>query len=116
MPIFGGIVGIVIAVCTMNTAARYVSLWVSRLTIPDSCSSLHITPYSFLMAQSYAGFVVLYTWVSNSFLRLPSRHAGVVALVNAFSQLSDVAGSCVSSCFHVVFVAQVSHKVVWPSA
>ena len=47
----------------------------------------------FLMAQSYAGFVVLYTWVSNSFPRPPSKRAVVVALVNAFSQLGNIAGS-----------------------
>ncbi|TBU48995.1 MFS general substrate transporter [Dichomitus squalens] len=75
VPIFGGIVGFVIAICTMDTAARYVSL--------------------FLMAQSYAGFVVLYTWVSNSFPRPPSKRAVAVALVNAFSQLGNVAGSYV---------------------
>ncbi|KAH9900037.1 MFS general substrate transporter [Cubamyces lactineus] len=74
-PILGGIVGFIIAICTMNTAARYVSL--------------------FLMAQSYAGFVVLYTWVSNSFPRPPSKRAVAVALVNAFSQLGNVAGSYV---------------------
>ena len=28
VPIFGGIVGFIIAICTMNTAARYVSLYV----------------------------------------------------------------------------------------
>ncbi|OBZ77136.1 hypothetical protein A0H81_03715 [Grifola frondosa] len=75
VPIFGGIVGFIIAICTMNTAARYISL--------------------FLMAQSYAGFVVLYTWVSNSFPRPPSKRAVAVALVNAFSQLGNVAGSYV---------------------
>ncbi|KAI0921672.1 hypothetical protein AcW1_004425 [Taiwanofungus camphoratus] len=70
-----GIVGFIIAISTMNTAARYISL--------------------FLMAQQYAGFVVLYTWVSNSFPRPPSKRAVAVALVNAFSQLGNVAGSYV---------------------
>ena len=45
------------------------------------------------MAQSYAGFVVHYTWVSNSFPRPPSKRAVAVALVNAFSQLGNIAGS-----------------------
>ncbi|GBE79766.1 hypothetical protein SCP_0209670 [Sparassis crispa] len=75
IPYFFGLIGFVIAISTMNTAARYVSL--------------------FLMAQSYAGFVVLYTWVSNSFPRPPSKRAVAVALVNAFSQLGNVAGSYV---------------------
>ncbi|EJF62792.1 sugar transporter [Dichomitus squalens] len=75
VPIFGGIVGSVIAICTMNTAARYVSL--------------------FLMAQSCAGYAVLFTWVSNSFPRPPSKRAVALALVNAFSQLGGIAGSYV---------------------
>ncbi|KAI9001386.1 MFS general substrate transporter [Trametes punicea] len=77
-PFIGGILGFVIAICTMNTAARYVSL-----------------NNRFLMANSYSGFVVMYTWVSNSFPRPPSKRAVAVALVNAFSQLGNVAGSYV---------------------
>ncbi|KAJ7744490.1 major facilitator superfamily domain-containing protein [Mycena maculata] len=67
-----GIVGFIIAISTMNTAARYVSL--------------------FLMAQQYAGFVVMYAWMSNSFPRPPSKRAVALALMNAFSQLGNVAG------------------------
>ncbi|EPT03628.1 hypothetical protein FOMPIDRAFT_86900 [Fomitopsis schrenkii] len=70
-----GIVGFIISVCTMNVAARYISL--------------------FLMALQYAGFVVMYTWVSNSFPRPPSKRAVAVALVNAIAQLGNVAGSYV---------------------
>ncbi|KAF9006428.1 MFS general substrate transporter [Cyathus striatus] len=70
-----GIVGFIIAISTMNTVARYISL--------------------FLMAQSYAGFIVLYAWMSNSFPRPPSKRAVALALMNAFSQLGNVAGSYV---------------------
>jgi len=70
-----GMIGFIIAIATMNTAARYVSL--------------------FLMAQSYAGFIVLYAWMSNSFPRPPSKRAVALALMNAFSQLGNVAGSYV---------------------
>ncbi|KAF7332146.1 FCP1-like proteiny domain-containing protein [Mycena kentingensis (nom. inval.)] len=70
-----GILGFVIAVSTMNTAARYISL--------------------FLMAQSYAGFVVMYAWMSNSFPRPPSKRAVALALMNAWSQLGNIAGSYV---------------------
>ncbi|TFK28785.1 sugar transporter [Coprinopsis marcescibilis] len=70
-----GIVGFIIAIATMNTAARYISL--------------------FLMAQSYAGFVVLFAWISNSFPRPPSKRAVALALINAISQLGNVAGSYV---------------------
>ena len=47
------------------------------------------------MAQSYAGFVCLYAWMSNSFPRPPSKRAVAVALINAFSQLGNIAGSYV---------------------
>ncbi|CAL1701087.1 unnamed protein product [Somion occarium] len=74
-PLFFGIIGFVIAVSTMNTAARYVSL--------------------FLMAQSYAGFIVFLTWISNSIPRPPSKRAVALAFINAFSQLGNIAGSYV---------------------
>ncbi|KIY63519.1 sugar transporter [Cylindrobasidium torrendii FP15055 ss-10] len=72
-----GIVGFVIAISTMNTAARYVSL--------------------FLMASMYSGFIVFYAWISNSFPRPTEKRAVVLALTNAFSQLGNVAGSYIWS-------------------
>lgn len=48
---------------------------------------------SFLMAQSYAGFVIFYAWISNTFSRPPSKRAVVLAITNAFSQLGNIAGS-----------------------
>jgi hypothetical protein len=47
------------------------------------------------MAQSYAGFVCMYAWMSNSFPRPPSKRAVAVALINGFSQLGNIAGSYV---------------------
>ncbi|KAF9821273.1 hypothetical protein IEO21_00881 [Rhodonia placenta] len=70
-----GIVGFIIAVSTMNTAARYVSL--------------------FLMAQSYAAFITFLTWISNSIPRPPAKRAVALAFINAFSQLGNIAGSYV---------------------
>jgi len=66
-------IGFIIAISTMNTAARYVSL--------------------FLMVVSYSGLVCLYAWISNSFPRPPAKRAVVLALTNATSQLGSVAGS-----------------------
>ncbi|KAH9927209.1 MFS general substrate transporter [Epithele typhae] len=74
-PLVVGIVGFVIAISTMNLAARYISL--------------------FLMAQSYAGFIIFLAWVSNTIVRPPSKRAVALALINAFSQLGNVAGSYV---------------------
>ncbi|KIM90743.1 hypothetical protein PILCRDRAFT_59096 [Piloderma croceum F 1598] len=77
IPLAVGILGFVIAAATMNTAARYISL--------------------FLMAQSYAAFITFLAWVSNSIPRPPSKRAVALATINAFSQLGNVAGSFVIS-------------------
>ncbi|KEP53569.1 MFS general substrate transporter [Rhizoctonia solani 123E] len=70
-----GIIGFIIAEVTMNVPARYLAL--------------------FLMAQSYAGFIVFWAWCSNSLPRPPSKRAVALALINAFSQLGNVSGSYV---------------------
>jgi len=75
VPLAIGILGFVIAAATMNTAARYISL--------------------FLMAQSYAAFITFLAWVSNSISRPPSKRAVALAAINAFSQLGNIAGSYV---------------------
>ncbi|RYP03391.1 hypothetical protein DL764_005176 [Monosporascus ibericus] len=74
-PVIGGLVGFVISMSTLNTAARYVAL--------------------FLQASSYAGFIVFYSWISSSFPRPPAKRAVAIAMINAFSQLGNVAGSYV---------------------
>ncbi|CAH0058197.1 unnamed protein product [Clonostachys solani] len=74
-PILGGIVGFVISMSTLNVAARYVAL--------------------FLQASSYAGFIVFYSWISSSFPRPPAKRAVAIAMINAFSQLGNIAGSYV---------------------
>ncbi|KAI1413908.1 MFS general substrate transporter [Hypoxylon sp. FL1857] len=74
-PIIGGIVGFIISMSTLNVAARYVAL--------------------FLQASAYAGFIVFYSWISSSFPRPPAKRAVAIALINAFSQLGNVAGSYV---------------------
>ncbi|PHH67498.1 hypothetical protein CDD82_1421 [Ophiocordyceps australis] len=70
-----GIVGFIISMCTLNSIARYIAL--------------------FLQAGSYAGFVVFYSWISSSFPRPPAKRAVAIALINAFSQLGNIAGSYV---------------------
>jgi hypothetical protein len=74
-PILVGIVGFVISMATSNTAARYIAL--------------------FLQASSYAGFIVFYSWISSSFPRPPAKRAVAIAMINAFSQLGNIAGSYV---------------------
>lgn len=74
-PIVIGLIGFVISMATLNTAARYIAL--------------------FLQASSYAGFIVFYSWISSSFPRPPAKRAVALAMVNAFSQLGNVAGAYV---------------------
>ncbi|KAH6886844.1 major facilitator superfamily domain-containing protein [Thelonectria olida] len=74
-PIIVGLVGFVISMCTLNVAARYVAL--------------------FLQTASYAGYIVFYSWISTSFPRPPAKRAVAIALINAFAQLGNVAGSYV---------------------
>ncbi|KAE8367307.1 major facilitator superfamily domain-containing protein [Aspergillus caelatus] len=74
-PILVGLVGFIISMSTLNVAARYVAL--------------------FLQAASYAGFIVFYSWISSSFPRPPAKRAVAIAMINAFSQLGNVAGSYV---------------------
>lgn len=74
-PIIGGMVGFIISMSTDVVAARYVAL--------------------FLQASSYAGFIVFYSWISSSFPRPPAKRAVALAIINAFSQLGNVAGSYV---------------------
>jgi predicted MFS family arabinose efflux permease len=76
-PILVGIIGFVISMSTENVAARYIAL--------------------FLQASSYAGFIVFYSWISSSFPRPPAKRAVALAIINAFSQLGNVAGSYVWS-------------------
>ncbi|KAF4971704.1 hypothetical protein FZEAL_9768 [Fusarium zealandicum] len=74
-PILVGVVGFVISMATEAKAARYLAL--------------------FLQASSYAGFIVFYSWISSSFPRPPAKRAVAIAMINAFSQLGNVAGSYV---------------------
>ncbi|KAF2865259.1 major facilitator superfamily domain-containing protein [Massariosphaeria phaeospora] len=74
-PICVGLVGFVVSMSTTNVAARYVAL--------------------FLQASAYAGFIVFYSWIASSFPRPPAKRAVAIAMVNAFSQLGNVAGSYV---------------------
>ncbi|RDA84424.1 hypothetical protein CP532_2894 [Ophiocordyceps camponoti-leonardi (nom. inval.)] len=74
-PLILGIVGFAISMSTLNVAARYVAL--------------------FLQAGSYAGYIVFTSWISSSFPRPPAKRAVAIALINAISQVGNIAGSYV---------------------
>ncbi|KAM3520206.1 hypothetical protein MY4038_009517 [Beauveria bassiana] len=74
-PMLVGVVGFVICMSTLNVPARYVAL--------------------FLQTSSYAGYIVFYSWIASSFPRPPAKRAVAIAIINAFAQLGNVAGSYV---------------------
>lgn len=47
-----------------------------------------------VLTSSYS-FIVFYSWISSSFPRPPAKRAVAIAMINAFSQLGNVAGSYV---------------------
>nr|XP_018259832.1 MFS transporter [Kwoniella dejecticola CBS 10117]OBR81990.1 MFS transporter [Kwoniella dejecticola CBS 10117] len=76
-PLLMGIMGFIISMATQptNKAARYVAL--------------------FFQAGSYAGYIIMYTWMSSSFPRPPAKRAVALAFMNALSQTGNIAGSYV---------------------
>lgn len=65
------------------------------VSMPHSHRVSSDMPVRFLAAQSYAGFIVFFAWVSTSIPRPPSKRAVALAFINAFSQLGNIAGSYV---------------------
>jgi predicted MFS family arabinose efflux permease len=72
-PLFVAIIGFMIAISTMNTAVRYLSL--------------------FFMAQAPAAHIVSLTWVMNTFSQSRSKRAVAIALINAMSSLGYIGSS-----------------------
>jgi len=70
-----GILGFILAMSTMNTVVRYISL--------------------FFMAQTYAGFICFLAWASGSVANPPAKRAVALALINCVSQLGNVIGAYV---------------------
>lgn len=48
-----------------------------------------------MLTHVFHRFIVFYSWISTSFPRPPAKRAVAIALINAFSQLGNVAGSYV---------------------
>ncbi|KAG2153236.1 major facilitator superfamily domain-containing protein [Suillus clintonianus] len=67
--------GFIISICTMNTAARYTSI--------------------FLMAQISAAYMVIWGWINNIFAREPAKRAVAIALINGLSQTGNIIGAYV---------------------
>ncbi|KAG1817154.1 MFS general substrate transporter [Suillus subaureus] len=72
-PLLVGIAGFMIAISTMNTAMRYLSL--------------------FFMAQNAVAFVVSLTWVMDTFSQSQSKCAAAIALINTMSSAGFISSS-----------------------
>lgn len=72
---WGVMLGFIISLSTMNTGARYFSM--------------------FLMSFGYVGFAMTLVWVSNSIPRPPAKRAAAIGIVNGFGNLGNLMGSYV---------------------
>ena len=91
IPSLIGILGFLLAMSTMNTAARYFSLWASK-----DLSYLWLTwrPWpSFLMAQSYTACICFLAWASGTISHPSSKRAVALAIINCGSTVGNIAGS-----------------------
>ncbi|OAX41331.1 MFS general substrate transporter [Rhizopogon vinicolor AM-OR11-026] len=72
-PLLIGIVGFMMAISTMNTAVRYLSL--------------------FFMTQASAGYVIFLTWVLNTFSQSQSKRAAAIALIISTATFGNMGSS-----------------------
>ncbi|KAJ8079919.1 hypothetical protein PM082_016744 [Marasmius tenuissimus] len=70
---WGVMLGFIIALSTMNTAARYISM--------------------FFMAWGYVSYTVLLVWCSNIFPRPPAKRAAAIGIVNGTGNLGNLIGA-----------------------
>ncbi|KAE9390978.1 MFS general substrate transporter, partial [Gymnopus androsaceus JB14] len=70
---WGVMLGFIISLATMNTAARYVSM--------------------FLMAGGYTGSAITLVWAANTFPRPPAKRAAAIGLINGIGNLGSLMGS-----------------------
>ncbi|KIK49028.1 hypothetical protein CY34DRAFT_431408 [Suillus luteus UH-Slu-Lm8-n1] len=102
-PLLVGIAGFILAISTMNTTLRYISL--------------------FFMAQSPVAFIVSLTWVINTFSKSQSKSAAAIAIVNTMSSAGFIGSSYfwpsswgpsyVNSYLICIFATVVSIAMLW---
>ncbi|KAL4071126.1 hypothetical protein V8B97DRAFT_490709 [Scleroderma yunnanense] len=98
-----GVAGFAIAILSMNTAVRYLSL--------------------FFMAQSSVSYIISLTWLSNSIPESSSKRAVAIAFVNSFAEFGDIGGSYLwvtswgpsysDSYLFCIFMALISVTMLW---
>lgn len=73
VPLAVGILGFIIASATRNTGARFFAM--------------------FIMASSYAGYVIILSWSANTIPRPPYKRAVALAMINCISNTGNIVGS-----------------------
>ncbi|KAG1770228.1 MFS general substrate transporter [Suillus occidentalis] len=102
-PLLVAIAGFILAMSTMNTAVRYLSL--------------------FFMAQSSVAYVVALTWAMNTFSQSQSKRAAAIALINSLATSGFISSSYfwpsswgpsyVNSYLICIFATVVSVAMLW---
>ncbi|KAG2077464.1 MFS general substrate transporter [Suillus decipiens] len=102
-PLLVGIIGFMIAISTMNTVVRYLSL--------------------FFMTQSSVAYVIFLTWVMNTFSQSRSKRAAAIALINSVATLGSIGvpyiwpsswgPSYVNSYFICILTSVISIVMCW---
>ncbi|KAG0699663.1 MFS general substrate transporter [Suillus ampliporus] len=72
-PLLVGVAGFIIAISTMNTAVRYLSL--------------------FLMTQAPVAYIVFVTWIMNTFSQSQSKRAAAIGLINSMGTFGNMGAS-----------------------
>ncbi|KAG2358965.1 MFS general substrate transporter [Suillus spraguei] len=72
-PLLVGIAGFILAISTMNTTVRYISL--------------------FLMTQGPVAYVIALTWIMNTFSQAHSKRAAAIALINSIGTAGAIGSS-----------------------
>jgi hypothetical protein len=68
-----------------------------------------------MMAQVYAGYMVLWGWINNTFAGEPAKRAVAVALINGLGNTGNIIGSLVT----LISLSLLSHtprRYVWQSS
>jgi hypothetical protein len=71
LPLCVGVAAFVLAISTLNTAARYLSMML-------------------MVSGLYTGYVVCLAWISNCIARPPAKRAAALALINAVGNASSI--------------------------
>lgn len=80
---------------TLNVAARYLALFLQASSYAGYVALLKLSTYRKFQLTLKFRYIVFYSWISSTFPRPPAKRAVAIAIINAFAQLGNIAGSYV---------------------